>query len=420
MSKKSRKPLERLKSEGFDTSKYEEILEKEGVNQKKRQQNSRKITGSKGEAVLAAVTTPNAGLQDRMLELSKQIQNSRIHSLRLTQAMTLRRNTQTGELLPWRLTMAQRKNIEATKSVHDTIEDEKLNAEAKTLCKEHPAWDEFLRRAGGVTAATAIHLLGRINIQQAEKPSQLKAYCGVRCGPGGRLIRRTAGVKLSYDSFLRSVLYTMADSRLRRLGAYKKGTNILVDVNESKLVRYAYEKLHSMAHGPQFHAASKLYIQGPVEGIPLVRAYLDKGGSLPKGKDLGAIDPSLAGCRVSPPIGAMLGALRWKILSLFLDDLYVVWRSIEGLPVWPTWYDRSRMHTHGGVSLPSLGPRIWTPEEWGKIRDDYVPRPMSPAVTELAHWWAEFKARVASKEELLALETMGEGEGEDEGKEAAE
>lgn len=394
-------------------------VEVAGAYQKEKRKEARKA-GMASDAVLAVVTSPNATLRDRMLTLSKQIQNSTIHSVRLAHVMRQPINPKTKELLPQRLTAVQQEVLKAAKNGHDAIHTDVLMSEATLLCREHPVYQEFLRHAGGIGDVTALHLLGRIDIQQAEKPSQLKAYCGVRCGPGGRLIRRTKGEVLTYDQYLRVALYAASSSTLMTLGTMIKGTQDLRSKTEHKLVRYAYEKLHSMAHGPQFHAPSKLYIQGPVEAIPLVRAALDSGASFPKGKDLGSFDPALAGCRVGPAVGAMLGALRWKILSLFLDDLYIIWRSIEGLPVWPTWYDRSRMHTHGGVRLTSLEPRIWTPEEWGALRDDYIPRPMGPAVTELAHWWAGFKSRVASKEELLALETMGEDEGEIGGKEAAE
>ena len=40
-----------------------------------------------------------------------------------------------------------------------------------------------------------------------------------------------------------------------------------------------------------------------------------------------------------------------KMVHLLLEDLYVVWRTIEGLPVWPSYYSAKMGYGHGGMGI---------------------------------------------------------------------
>ena len=42
-----------------------------------------------------------------------------------------------------------------------------------------------------------------------------------------------------------------------------------------------------------------------------------------------------------------------KAMRVFLNDLYIVWRSLEGLPVWHDWYAMQRGYIHGGKMIQS-------------------------------------------------------------------
>jgi hypothetical protein len=56
----------------------------------------------------------------------------------------------------------------------------------------------------------------------------------------------------------------------------------------------------------------------------------------------------LAGRKESGARGWIDDTGRRKATDVFLEDLYLVWRASEGLPVWPAWYAKERGHYHGG------------------------------------------------------------------------
>jgi len=48
-----------------------------------------------------------------------------------------------------------------------------------------------------------------------------------------------------------------------------------------------------------------------------------------------------------------------KAIDLFLLDLYTIWRAIEGLPIWPSYYEQQRGYMHGGAPADQ-GSRTYT------------------------------------------------------------
>ncbi|MFA4974150.1 MAG: hypothetical protein WC683_16190 [bacterium] len=65
-----------------------------------------------------------------------------------------------------------------------------------------------------------------------------------------------------------------------------------------------------------------------------------------------------------------------KAVDLFLLDLYTVWRSIEGLDVWPSYYDSRRGFEHGGIPLHEQGPRRFSTEAALQMVGDFKTTPL--------------------------------------------
>ncbi len=65
-----------------------------------------------------------------------------------------------------------------------------------------------------------------------------------------------------------------------------------------------------------------------------------------------------------------------KAVDLFLLDLYTVWRSIEGLDVWPSYYASRRGFEHGGIPLPDQLPRRFSTEAALQMVGDFKTTPL--------------------------------------------
>lgn len=67
---------------------------------------------------------------------------------------------------------------------------------------------------------------------------------------------------------------------------------------------------------------------------------------------------------------------RRKATDLLLEDLYIVWRTLAGLPVWPDLYSVRRGVYHGGKPCVNEG-RVLTLDEAFDIIGDLSPRAAS-------------------------------------------
>ena len=254
-------------------------------------------------------------------------------------------NQETGEKIPCMLPMEDRDDMKAAA--------ERRGKSASRLegvscpdgkpgmlheLRKFDVYNLFLRDVYGLGPVTAAYLLAYVDIRKAEKPSQLIRYCGYAC-IDGKAERRRDGfapktgptgkddARGTYNAAVKSKIYI-------GMGAMWK--NGVAGSKRSKyLDRWRNEK-------------ERRLLRGETKG---------------KAHDAG----------------------RRAATDLFLYDLYLVWRSVEGLPSWVTWYDWTRGYEHGQGPLPrENAPRILTVEEALAIVGDVGAQPLAvAAVTEM-------------------------------------
>jgi len=175
----------------------------------------------------------------------------------------------------------------------------------------------FMVNVFGLGPVVSGYLGAMVDIQKAEKPSQLIRYCGYACIDGKAERRRegfaprtgitgNAEAKGTFNLELKTRIW-QAMAAMWKNGAKSNCTT-------KYLTRWRQEK-------------DRRLLQGQTKG---------------KAHDAG----------------------RRAATDLLLYDLYLVWRAIEGLPSWVTWYDWTRGYEHGRGPLPrENAPRMLTVDE---------------------------------------------------------
>jgi hypothetical protein len=221
--------------------------------------------------------------------------------------------------------------------------------------RAQPIYQRFLKRTfglGGGTFLIASYLVGFIDIRhggkdgrqtkcgalrgwvdgngithegarpaEATKLSHIIRYCGYAPGKDssgewtGRLERRTEGVKLGYNADLRMRLYQWA--------------SVIVKAGE----RFGENKYYRLYVDTRHRLGSVRNVDKPGWCETVWKS--SKGG----------------GAYMAHP-----HSKAWhKMVHLLLEDLYIVWRAIEGLPVWPSYYSAKLGYTHGGMPTNRMG-----------------------------------------------------------------
>lgn len=87
--------------------------------------------------------------------------------------------------------------------------------EVTRLLKYQPIWD-YLQEIRGVGPTIAGVLISEIDIRRCNTVSQLWAYCGLAVGPDGKATRKRKGEKLSYNPWLKTkVVKVLGDSFIK-------------------------------------------------------------------------------------------------------------------------------------------------------------------------------------------------------------
>lgn len=150
-----------------------------------------------------------------------------------------------------------------------------------------PIYSRFLKHVYGLGPVTAGYLVAMVDIEKCQKPSQLIRYAGLAV-VNGRLERPTKGSKLAYNKELRTRLYQAFSAMMRNAGRDGQTSKYLDIYND---VKHRYASLDRKGgHSAGWHTA----------------------------------------------------------MRVLLEDLYIVWRSLEGLDVWVSWYAQQRGFIHGG------------------------------------------------------------------------
>lgn len=299
-------------------------------------------------------------------------------------------NRETGEEIPCLLPDSIRAELSALADKSGK-EADALKSKMERELRKLPIYTLFLEKVFGSGAVVAGNLCAAIEIAKAEKPSQLKRYCGYAIvngkleratkpergvernrhhnGTDGR--RRTDGGR-HYNSQLRTTIFSlftaMAKNAAKRTiceahaatkpgnkakqsdkQAHRAATLACRDCRNTKLpfgqtTKYLkiwtdskYGTMHSdrVRDGKMLNEDGSWMIRKSNDGK--VHHVSAQGFAHSKG---------------------------WhKAASIFIDDLYMVWRALEGLPVWPTYFEARLQHTHGGAKIADLAPRMLTIDE---------------------------------------------------------
>lgn len=228
---------------------------------------------SRKESGLTKATSPLPTLVDTSLAIEK-----------------LRVATEVRETLQAR---QGRENPELSE-LHGKLKDleDYVNSRVVELIETHPAYP-FFSRVKGVGGENIGKVVSAIDIEKADTISSLWKFAGFSV-EGGRAPRRQKGVKLTYNSRLRTMCWRLGTNLLRAQGKF--------------YYYYLKEK-------------DKYYQKYEAQGVKIVAA-----ASLPKNKQGKRYEPE--GIMSEGHIHNM--ALR-KMIKLFLACLWLVWREAEGL-----------------------------------------------------------------------------------------
>lgn len=236
-------------------------------------------------------------------------------------------------------------NVPEHRRVEMLAVEKGLRAEARALeaamrvqLKTQPVFREFLRQAWGICgdggAVTAAYIVAMVDIERCPKVSNLIRYCGFatdtktgrseRRGQGGGAPkaahgRYPGGGEGTFNNELKIKL-VVAFMTLWKSGVRKDENDLSHQAHESKYLKRWIDAKHTALTLPNVRLGRVMHAG---------EAH-DKG--------------------------------RRKATDLFLWDLYVVWRAIEGLPIWADKYATARGAMHGGGPA-WIGPRDITLDE---------------------------------------------------------
>ena len=158
----------------------------------------------------------------------------------------------------------------------------------RRMAQAHPMWDKFLKNVKGFGPLMSAYLFGVVDIARMTSPKRLLGITGYRTRDG-QIEKRRKGQKLDYDPILKYAMFLAGDFMVRAKSSYK------VVYDEAKVMyREKYpEPIPTIAKdGSTYYRYSKSHIH--------------------------------------------LMARR-KMMNRFFIDLYVAWRTEEGLPLSETW-----------------------------------------------------------------------------------
>jgi len=189
-----------------------------------------------------------------------------------------------------------------------SLEDDQLDVIRKIL-KGMPIWTDFLDGVKGIGPTLAGVLISELDIDEASSVSKMWRHCGLGV-VDGKAERRVKGQQLAYNAFLKTkVIGVLGPSFLR---AMVRRCNVhKADPKEKDRTIELEKSRASLACGDcKFDGYAKVFAD-----------YKHRLNN----KDWGKSD----GHRHNASIRFMV--------KRFLQDLYVAWRTLEGLPVRPPY-----------------------------------------------------------------------------------
>lgn len=282
-------------------------------------------------AKLAAKTVYVPSSDDPREELKKLV---RMHkgwtrkSVAILQMASDRKNHVTGEPILCDLPDDRRADF---KGVHDALKRDASNLETAMMkeLRKIPIYTEFLSKVFGFGPVVCAYLVAEVDIRRSEKISGLRMYMGLAV-VNGHLVRPATGQKNTYNKELRTRLYQAMGSMWKNAA---KKTEKAPHGSTTKYLDVWRNYKHRMLHSIRYDATKNTL------------------------SDFNDPDKLRKGAK------AVIHSTGWhKAADVFAEDLYIVWRTLEGLPVWPGYYAAKLGYSHGGKICVNA-PKMMTLEE---------------------------------------------------------
>ena len=229
--------------------------------------------------------------------------------------------------------------------------------------RQIPIWQHLLANVFGCGPVVGAYLAAMVKIQQCTYPSQLIRYCGNASIDGG-LEKGAKGSKRMYAQELRTRLYQMMLAMWKNAAKTSDGAP---HGSTTKYLTIWTDYKARMEHSPRIVAGKNLI---DMDWQASAAALVNAGKAEVKNQKVGSATRVFA-IQGGKRVGEFRAALKFihstgrlKATDVFLEDVYMVWRAIEGLPVWPSWYAAKLGYLHGGQPLrEKAGPYMLTLED---------------------------------------------------------
>ena len=303
-----------------------------------------------------------ASPREELRMLVRQHAATQIAKVGMLHRVRARKNRTTGETMPSRLAPDLCAATESFVKVTINPEIASLERRMNKALAQIPIYTSFLQHVFGVGTVLAAYLVSDVDIRIADKPSRLKRFCGLAI-VSGRLERRTAGVKNAYNAGLRTKIFTAFAAMWKNAARFtvcdehaktRPGKSASQETKAAYRVACAACPACRATENPNGQTCKYLDIWRNAKHRELHSERVDVATN--KWRDMNGKEHGGAAGHAH--------SKGWhKAADIMIDDLYIVWRALEGLPVWPTYYEAKLRHVHGGAPLASLAPVMLTLDE---------------------------------------------------------
>ena len=243
-------------------------------------------------------------------------------------------NLETGEVMKCRLPEDVMVDLQET-AKRQGLRANKLETAMLRELRKVPIYQVFLGDVFGCGPVVAAYLVAEIDIHKAVKPSNLRRFCGLAV-IDGKLERRQRGAKNAYSSEMRTRVWQMCMA-MRKNGARYTGTTKYLQVWDNWIVRKQSAQQENVSLAEE-HA------RGPNEPSRLERVIECDCKTHHERAIIADVtreqERAARSDETKKPKRKLNKNQGWvKAADLFLTDLYIVWRTLEGLPVWPSYLD---------------------------------------------------------------------------------
>lgn len=251
----------------------------------------------------------------------------------------------TGEFRPSPLSQDQ-KDILLANADEQEKQRARVLRQIDRILAHFPIYATFIEKVPGVGVACAGMLLASIDWTRCEKVSALQRFCGlaVRVDEEGRgkAQRKQAGVKLDFRQEIKTALWHCFAQSMTKA---KDGRRVVAGVGEDGKKVYATDDDgNEIRTGGEAVQSSPYFIR--------MRDYKHRLLNSPRYVEASNTFDGRKGGR------AIIHDMSWRPgAQLFIEHLYILGRTMAGLPVWPSYEAAKLGYAHGGkvcVNAPKM------------------------------------------------------------------